>query len=67
MTTVLLAATAASVAGDALAMTALEGQRIAWSGLVPLAAAEVALTVLVGIPVLALLRRVAGVPTRGRA
>ena len=62
---VLAVATAAAVAGDALIAVAVDGQGIAWGRFAVQAAAEVALTLLVGIPVLALLRRVAGV--RGEA
>lgn len=64
---VLAVATAAAIAGDALVALAVEGQNVAWGPLAVRAVAEVALTLLIGIPSLALLRRVAGVRTGGAA
>lgn len=65
--TVLIAATAATMIGDAIVTIAIEGQAIAWGTFAIHAAAELAFTLLVGIIVLALLRRCAGVAERARA
>ena len=59
---VLLVAAAVAILGDALVTVAIEGQRIGWGGYAVRAAAALASTVLIGIPLLALLRRVCGVP-----
>jgi rod shape-determining protein MreD len=61
---VLAATTALALLGDALVALAIEGQGVGWGTFWLHAAAALAVTVLIGIPVLALLRRICGVPAR---
>ena len=65
--TVLLAATLLAMAGDVIVTIAIEGQDVAWGTFVVHAIAELAFTLLLGIALLPVLRRVAGVPARSRA
>lgn len=60
---VVLVAEAVALAGDALVALSIEGQDVGWGAFGLHAAASLASTVLLAIPLLALLRRVAGVPT----
>lgn len=64
---VLVVAELVAIVGDALVALAVEGQHVGWGGFALHGAASLAATVLIGIPVLALLRRVAGVPAGGAA
>ncbi|MGI9116410.1 MAG: rod shape-determining protein MreD [Gaiellales bacterium] len=64
---VLLVATAVALVGDALVAVGIAGEEVAWSDAFLHGVAEIAITVLIGIPVLALLRRICGVPEGGRA
>ena len=64
---VLLVATTLAIVGDVLVTIAIEGQDVAWGTFAIHAVAEVAFTLLLGIIVLPLLRRCAGVPDRTRA
>ena len=61
---VLAVATIAVMIGDAIVTIAVEGQGVAWGTMVIRATAGLAFTVLIGIVVLPLLRRVAGVAER---
>ena len=61
---VLAVTTAIALLGDALVALAIEGQDVGWGAFWLHAAAALAATVLIGIPVLALLRRICGVPER---
>lgn len=62
---VLVVAEAARIAGDALVTVAIEGQGIGWGSFWLHAAASLALTTVIGIPLLALLRAACGVPEAG--
>ena len=61
---VLVVAEGARIAGDALVTVAVDGQDIGWGSFWLHAAASLALTTVLGIPLLALLRAVCGVPER---
>ena len=61
---VLAVSTAVALLGDAIVALAIEGQDVGWGAFWLHAAAALAATVLIGIPVLALLRRICGVPAR---
>ncbi|MGI9187237.1 MAG: rod shape-determining protein MreD [Gaiellales bacterium] len=64
---VLLVATVVTIIGDAIITIAIESQNIAWGIFAVHAVAELAFTLLFGIIILALLRRIAGVAERTRA
>lgn len=64
---VLLTATLATIVGDVIVAIAIEGQDVAWGTFAIHAVAELAFTLLLGIIILALLRRCAGVAERTRA
>ena len=59
---VLVVAEVARIAGDALVTVAIDGQGIGWGSFWLHAAASLALTTVLGIPLLAVLRAVCGVP-----
>ncbi len=63
----LMVATLAIIVGDVIVTIAIEGQDVAWGTFAARALAGLAFTVLLGILLLPLLRRVAGVPERDRA
>lgn len=63
---VLLVATLVTMVGDVIVTIAIEGQDVAWGTFAIHAVAELAFTLLIGIVVLAVLRRCAGVPERSR-
>jgi hypothetical protein len=64
---VLLVATIVTIFGDAIVTIAVESQDVAWGTFAVRAVAELAFTLLLGIAILALLRRCAGVTERERA
>jgi hypothetical protein len=64
---VLFVATVAAIVGDVVVTIAIEGQDVAWGTFAIHAVAELAFTLLIGILVLPLLRRVAGVAERTSA